>query len=478
MIKSFDSNEIHFNLNYQNRNNFIFDGNIDGSGFNECILLHDNKWDSFNDKYVDFMNQMRKYMTIFSKNYLKQSIPRRTNLNNNLRQLTSFNFKNDTITILNGDKDLKIKEDGSIFQNLFEFIENGTMNDNEMIEGYTRVNNNFGKKKFIFDGYFTNYIISRINNQNKTNDFEKLFKNVHELFNSNYFIDLHYEYGVKLKILWNKYAKLFHINYNENKDGEYIFNMDTNFWNEIKTLKSHKNSNSSNNWKIFEKIAGDNKKNGIHIDTLNNITDVLIQLDDYLINYSQKDHLNNNIVDIIVINNIINNFFQVVKNKYNGFNVELIEYIVNKRIYKFNINGHLIDIPAKIFSIENIQKYIKYRGRPLSNNPNNKKLGELMILIKKQITQDYDSLMVLCMFKSLGDHLQAYYVYYINHHENKKLILTTIDRVLLATCLYTDTPCAYESSTLNFMKKLAENYIMKYVYQCVINHLLMRKKFQ
>lgn len=131
-------------------------------------------------------------------------------------------------------------------------------------------------------------------------------------------------------------------------------------------------------------------------------------------------------------------------------------------------NGKRVNIPAGLFSKETVNflfQTVQAKSFKIDYNVNANR-NEATNRAKEQVFKTYlfgdrkENLKKLIRLKTLGDHMQLYYVKYLNL-KDKPIFITTNDRILFGSALFTRTPCMFHTMspqgwlpTLKYIKSL------------------------
>jgi hypothetical protein len=166
--------------------------------------------------------------------------------------------------------------------------------------------------------------------------------------------------------------------------------------------------------------------------------------------------------DLEIMTILCKQFFQSVMGD-NAFYFEFKEiknddppYFIAK-LLKINDNSISTDINVYLgmFTIQNVVNFIENKKSDLIGEGSIfEEFEKIYDLVSKTVSKNdgkknklcVDSFLFLCLCKSLGDHLQIYFVKYSSNLSNERdLFITTRDRIAIATAIYSDTPLFFES---------------------------------
>ena len=156
--------------------------------------------------------------------------------------------------------------------------------------------------------------------------------------------------------------------------------------------------------------------------------------------------------------------FEIMNAICENFYPDLIKFESQKidddgnMVFTCLLNRERVTIPAGLFSKETVSFLFltltihngKFNHILDVRSKNNKQID---IQAKKQVFDIYqksrdktENLKKLLRLKTLGDHMQLYYVKYFNLKE-KPIFITTNDRILFGSALFTRTPCMFHTKT-------------------------------
>jgi len=164
--------------------------------------------------------------------------------------------------------------------------------------------------------------------------------------------------------------------------------------------------------------------------------------------------------------------FEIMNAICENFYPDLIKFESQKidddgnMVFTCLLNGNRVTIPAGLFSKETVSfLFLTIHKEKFDHNldvrsKNNKQID---IQAKNQVFNTYQNQKVvkrkvedkqknlknlkkLLRLKTLGDHMQLYYVKYLNLND-KPIFITTNDRILFGSALFTRTPCMFHTMT-------------------------------